>query len=368
MAESQEQVDYTNLLLAELERALSPARLAPYMRIAGHDRKFAIQLYLWNARLSKAFLFPLNVAEVTVRNAIHHALTTHYGSADWIFNPPFQQTPQSVRSHQTAHARLLAGRRAGAPPVTADDLVAALNFDFWSNLFRWEYDALWTLPGLLNATFPNLPAAETRVDVQNRVQKVNAFRNRIAHHEPIHRARHRDYHGAILDLIGLISTETADWVKACSTVMAVVRTPPTPATGIHGLPLASTSLRPPPTLGPDASLATLVDRLRAARPPIVLTTTVPEAVISMDMVTDYIAIRAAEDAGLVDLTTETVSDVLARTTPLRTVDIDINQSTGDLQAMFFPPNVPQNQRPQVAIVRRAGNTAGAILHPGLRYR
>ena len=150
--------------------------------------------------------------------------------------------------------------------------------------------------------------------------------------------------------------------------MAVVRTPPTLATGIHRLPLASTSLRSPPTVGPDASLATLIDRLRAARPPIVLTTTVPEAVISMDMVTDYIAVRATEDAGLVDLTTETATDVLARTAPLRTVDIDIDQSTGDLQAMFFPPNVPQNQRPQVAIVRRAGNPAGTVLHPGLRYR
>ena len=368
MAESQEQVAYTNLLLTELESALSPARLTPYMRIAGQDRKFAIQLYLWNSRLSKAFLFPLNVAEVTVRNSIHKAFTHQFGTPNWVFNPPFQQTPQSVRSHQTAHTRLLAGRRPGAPPATADDLIAALNFDFWSNLFRWEYDPLWTLPGLLNATFPNLPAGETRVGVQNRVQRVNTFRNRIAHHEPIHRARHRDYHDAILDLIGLVNTNACDWTEACSTVMAVVRTPPTPSTGVHGLPLASTSLRPPPAIDLTDTVATLLDRLCGARPPIALTTTPPVAVISLVMVAEFLSARSGDQAGLVDLTAETVSDVLARIAPLRTVNVDIDQSTGDLQALFFPPNVAQNQRPQVAIVRRAGNAVGAVFHPGLRYR
>lgn len=368
MAESQEQVAYTQPLLTALERTLSPARLAPYMNIAGQNRRFAMQLYLWNSRLSKAFLFPLNVAEVTVRNAIHQAFTHQFGTPDWVFNPPFQRTPQSVRSHQTAHARLLAGRQIGAPPVTADDLIAALNFDFWSNLFRWEYDPLWTQPGLLRATFPNLPAGATRVDVQNRVQRVNTFRNRIAHHEPIHRARHRDYHNAILELIGLVDTDARDWVETCSTVIAVVRTPPTPVTGIYGLPLASTSLRPPPTVEDNDTIAALLHRLGGARPPIALTTPPTEAVISLEMVTTFIAQKSLDQGGLIDLTMETVANLLAAVTPLRTVDIDINQSTGDLQALFFPTNVAQNLRPQVAIVRRNGHAVGSVMHPGLRYR
>jgi hypothetical protein len=368
MAESQEQVQYSNQRLSELERSLSRARLAPYRLAARGDQRFALQLYLWNSRLCKAFLFPLNVAEVTVRNAIHQALSQHFVNRNWVFNPPFHQTPQSITAGQIALSRLNATRPRGAPPITADDLVAALNFDFWSNLFRYEYDPLWATPGLLNLTFPNLPAGQTRVDVQNRVQKINQFRNRIAHHEPIHRARHRDYLDAILDLIGLVSFETRDWVASCSTVMAVVRSPPTPSTGIHGVPLSATSLRAPPTVSPNDSIATLLSLLETARPPIVICDAAPNAVISLDQTNRFILNRATSQGGLMDLHTDTVQDLLATATPLRTANIDIEASTGDLQALFFPKGVAQADRPQVVIVRQNGAAVGAALHPGVKYR
>jgi hypothetical protein len=73
MAESQDACAYDDELLAALEQAISPARFAPYLAAAGDDRKYAIQLYLWNARIAKAFLYPLHMAEITTRNAMHAA-------------------------------------------------------------------------------------------------------------------------------------------------------------------------------------------------------------------------------------------------------------------------------------------------------
>src|SRR5579872_2749145 len=111
MAESQEHIDYDADLLALLEDALSAPRLAPYISATKGDRKAAIQLYLWNSRLSKAFLFPLNVAEVTTRNAMYSAIAAEFSNPNWIFAPPFSLTPESQASHGRAISRLKAGSK-----------------------------------------------------------------------------------------------------------------------------------------------------------------------------------------------------------------------------------------------------------------
>ncbi|GGZ32186.1 hypothetical protein [Asticcacaulis endophyticus] len=98
MAESQEIITYTRALLAALDRSLSPERLAPYLGVAAQDRKHALHLYLWNARLSKSFLYPLNMAEVAIRNAMYNAISNEYADPNWLLNPPFPLTRHSRTS------------------------------------------------------------------------------------------------------------------------------------------------------------------------------------------------------------------------------------------------------------------------------
>jgi hypothetical protein len=364
MAESQETIEYDADLLAALEDALSTPRLAPYIGAARGDRKLAIRIYLWNSRLSKAFLFPLNIAEVTIRNAMDRALSSEFGGSNWILQPPFQLTPESEASRQRALLRL-----SGQPKP--EDLVGGLTLDFWSNLFRREYKALWERPGLLATTFPYLPAGGNRGAVQLRVAKINQFRNRIAHHEPIHTLDHRTIYEEILNLVALRSPRARDWVRRCSTVMMVVRTPPSVDSWLPGLPLSSTNLRQPLILSEDMALLAALPAIGDARPPIAL---VPEhgvdayRAVPASRIMSFIATQAVMLDGMLDLSAYTLSDVIAGTPSVPVVTIDRRASTGDVLAAFFPSGVPQSKRPQALLVISDKGVEGVILHPLIRYQ
>jgi hypothetical protein len=361
MAESQELINYDETLLAALEASLSAPRLAPYRYAANGNRQQAMTLYLWNSRLSKAFLFPLNVTEVATRNAMHHALSAKFGGPNWILNPPFSLTEESEASRKKAISRL-----TNTP--TSDDLVAALTFDFWSNLFRREYNAIWELPGLLTAIFPNLPLGEGRAAIQLRVAKINHFRNRIAHHEPIHDLNHREIYETILELIGLISKPTRRWVRSCSTIMTVVRTPPSADSRLPGLPLSSTNLRPPLVLPKSTSLLSTLAALGDIRPSIAL---VLEAgtyhAILPSRIIQFISQHATKLVGMIDLTEHTLADVIAQTTDIPISMIDKGASTGDALAAFFLTGTSSVQRPQALLVTSPSGIDGVILHPLIRY-
>ena len=87
MGQSQEPITYDRALLQALGNALSTSRMAPYLAKAQGDLAYAYQLYLWNARLAKSFLYPLGVLEVAVRNAMHGALSNAFGTDDWVLTP-----------------------------------------------------------------------------------------------------------------------------------------------------------------------------------------------------------------------------------------------------------------------------------------
>mgnify|MGYP003623101717 CR=1 FL=1 len=158
---------------AALARTLSESRFDVYLTtVGGLDVQAAIDLYVWNLRLGSSFYGALAIFEVTLRNALHHALTELYG-AHWFNSPRFvamaravlDPRPRPVRSPEPKHApeptdllrdiakveeRLTRElqNKAGESPAevsrlapTADDVVAALDFGYWTNLFN----AIWTL-------------------------------------------------------------------------------------------------------------------------------------------------------------------------------------------------------------------------------
>jgi abortive infection bacteriophage resistance protein len=191
MGESQHVIEYNVDLLTALETSLSTPRIQPYIAKANGNIAHAWQLYLWNARLAKSFLFPLGVLEVTVRNRIHHSLSSAFGTPDWIQDPKAHYAyfnDYTCLSHITAKDRLT--NLKGAPPKS-DELVAALSFDFWSNLLRSEYKSLWDEGNRLKDAFPLMNPMGLGT-IRPKVSRVNLLRNRIAHHEPIHTMHLRD--------------------------------------------------------------------------------------------------------------------------------------------------------------------------------
>lgn len=215
MAESQARFQYNNIW-SSIQECLSEARFAPYMRSAGFKHEYAFNLYLYNARLAKAFLFPLHIMEISLRNRIDKLLQDDFGQT-WPHNERFQNilTEESLRTLKTGIDR--------AKTRKTQDIVAELTFDFWSNLFRNEYDrSLWqSNMGLL---LPN--KHKTRRDFQKDVKALNKFRNRIAHHEPIHSLDITSLHSEILAVLEGLCTNTYLWVKHFSTINQAIRTKP----------------------------------------------------------------------------------------------------------------------------------------------
>jgi len=221
MAESQVPFPYDTAVAERLREALSQERFGTYLNAAGNDEQLAFDLYLYNSRLAKAFLYPLSMVEVTLRNRIDLILTSKYGS-DWPRNAAFRASLSSVDAQQ-AIAKAIS--RAGPGPKSK--VVAALTLDFWSNLFRKDYHDLWRFT--LHTAFPNLPRKVYRDDIQSALRKINDFRNRVAHHEPIIAENAPQVLSTIYKVTGYCSTDSLTWLRHHVTVAEVLRTRPTTA-------------------------------------------------------------------------------------------------------------------------------------------
>jgi CBS domain-containing protein len=219
MAESQ--VPYPNLpvQIAAIRASLSEPRFATYLKKGGGIEAYAVALYIYNARVAEAFMFPLGVVEITLRNAIDALLVTQHG-ATWHLDAGFRDTVLMPEGLSTLDKAI---QRAGASAARSR-VVAELTFDFWSNLFRPDYGALWRTG--LNIVFPNLPKTTTRHDIQMMARSINQFRNRVAHHEPVLDLNVTDVNARIVELVRLRCTETAAWLKHHSRLSAIIRTRP----------------------------------------------------------------------------------------------------------------------------------------------
>ncbi|WP_099206770.1 Abi family protein [Xanthomonas citri] len=225
MAESQVPFHYTDETNRQLVSALSEERYAPYMRRSGYKPDLAFQLYLYNARLAKSFLFPLHVVEIVLRNAIDEIFTQHFTDR-WPQDPGLTAilTPESKASLDKAIARSSRAR----PNWNKGDVIANLTFDFWSNLFRPEYDRpLWQTN--MRQLLPN--STLNRAAFQSIVSRINQLRNRIAHHEPILNENSAQRLKEILDVVSFRSSIAKGWLKDHSTVYQVLKTAPSMSAG-----------------------------------------------------------------------------------------------------------------------------------------
>ena len=220
MAESQHPFPYTPDDIASLKGSLSTARFATYLARAGNDEAYALELYLYNARLAEAFLYPLNVVEVTLRNAIDESLGAVYGPY-WPYDNHFRNKVLTSDGLSTLNKAI---GRAGGAGASRNQVVATLTFDFWSNFFRPEYGSFWRTK--LNIVLPRLPRSVSRHDIQTAVKEINQFRNRIAHHEPILDLNATDVMAKIKMVVQYRCQRTFLWMRHYNTVDLAMRSFP----------------------------------------------------------------------------------------------------------------------------------------------
>lgn len=192
-------------VLDALEIAFSPERLRTYKAACGGNLSQAIYLYNWNTTISQALYGPLQVFEITTRNAINRQLAVKYGDKWFEVSKPVIFADTQSEKIAKVVARFDKNRA-----IVLGDVVADLSFGFWSDLVAHQfYDELWKVA--LHRAFPNRPRGTKRSTLANPFIRLNTLRNRIAHHEPIwNRDLERDYKLTI-ELTSWICPITSDW-------------------------------------------------------------------------------------------------------------------------------------------------------------
>ena len=164
---------------SQLKYYLSNPRFNVYLSQTENDFGKAYLLYKANIELSEAFYPVLSVLEICLRNAINEQLKEHFNDSYWFknhlppeFRPFVLEAEQKITSqHKT---------------VTADKIIAELNFGFWNRLFNRHYTGLLWKP--LRLIFKNTPKhLRQRDTIADYLFRVRKLRNRVYHYEPIFR-------------------------------------------------------------------------------------------------------------------------------------------------------------------------------------
>ncbi|HEX6473194.1 MAG TPA: hypothetical protein VF069_29150 [Streptosporangiaceae bacterium] len=197
----------------QLIKAISTEQFARYEATVGGDVDLALRLYAWNIAVSGAFLGPLQVLEVSLRNALHDRLTACFAREDWWNARSLDLMFVHRQAIAAAYERI---RDAGKMP-TCGRVVAELSFGFWVGLLGAgaNYEMTLWRPALRHAFSADVG---TRKQVHHDFDRRRTFRNRIAHHESIFHRHLAGEHTHIIRLIRLICPVTAEWVTLNSRV------------------------------------------------------------------------------------------------------------------------------------------------------
>lgn len=175
----------------------STARINRYLLATGNSSKRAVKLYKANLRITQSFHPLLGVFEVVLRNRINDILTAHFTDPDWIIHQKggFMSDPSLSYTHKKTGQRITneflkreilkveKRLRKSGTAITSGKVIAEQTFGFWTDLFEVHHYKL--LKGKPIKIFGSLPSGFGRKEVNDELEKVRCFRNRINHNEPV---------------------------------------------------------------------------------------------------------------------------------------------------------------------------------------
>lgn len=172
----------------KLEHFLSQARLNRFLIATNNSKSRAKKLYRANLRVSQSFYPVLNLFEIFLRNAINEQITSHFQDQNWIIheksgfmnNRSLRSSRYYLKNSVIKSERKI--RRTGGI-VTSGKIIAEQSFGFWTSLFDTHHYRL--LRGTIIHCFPNKPSYVNRSIINQKLNYIREFRNRIYHNEPI---------------------------------------------------------------------------------------------------------------------------------------------------------------------------------------
>ncbi|WP_219506062.1 Abi family protein [Nonomuraea ceibae] len=199
-----------------LSNLLSPLRLAEYEVRCGGDPVAALRLHCWNTEISEAFYGPLQYLELAMRSTMTRELVTRFGRDDWWDAPGSRLNYIGQQRVTEAETKL---RRTGQNPPP-HMITEELPFGFYVSLLGSgnDYERLWR--SALHKAFPGYRGL--RRHLHRKVDHLRIFRNKIAHHGPIHHRHLAADHDAILECLHFIDAGLAKMVERHSRVSEVL--------------------------------------------------------------------------------------------------------------------------------------------------
>jgi hypothetical protein len=192
------------------------------MAACANDPARAIELYRWNAQISAAFLVPLHICEIALRNAIVGAIEDLYGPNWFHAGTAFERSLPKRASGYNPFQDLAFSRQGQS---SAGKIIPELKFMFWISMVTARHDARLWIPYITKhfpMLLPNATPSLRRRTLHGRLEDIRRFRNRIAHHEPVfNRPLALDY-SKITDVISWISRETTHWLSSFETVTSLL--------------------------------------------------------------------------------------------------------------------------------------------------
>ncbi len=194
---------------AEFQRSVSRDRFAQYRR-AEPGKVDAIALYLWNMSLAEALYPALHCVEVSLRNAVHRALSHQMKTSSW-YNDHVLLLQRQVSQVEAAQNELDRQHKTLEP----SRIVAELNFGFWVNLYSRPYLRTIVLP-TRHSVFPSASKRDLSPgNLSAKLQQIRDIRNRVFHHESIWQWPNLDgQHQNMIEVIGWISPVKRELVEA----------------------------------------------------------------------------------------------------------------------------------------------------------
>lgn len=203
----------------EFSSLVSEGRFASYQRAAGGDPDKAVALYRWSVELSAACFEAFHYVEVAVRNAIDREMRV-YVSEDrcgipWFLMPVIGKHQARFDDDVERVRRRL--RDQGRGRETRDQVVAGMEFGFWTNLLHSDHEELWR--HAIHKAFPH--SSGKRKDVVSVLEALRIFRNRLAHHDSLLADDVRFRLSQMLDVIGWINLGARQWLTGVERISSV---------------------------------------------------------------------------------------------------------------------------------------------------
>jgi len=183
--------------LKDFRHYFSSARVNRYLIATGNSTEKTVKLYKANLKISQAFHPLLGILEVVLRNRLNDVLALYFSDPDWIINQKsgfmsdsslrytYKRTGVVKTNDFLKREILKAEKRLNKTqtPITSGKIIAEQTLGFWTDLFEVHNYRL--LKGKPIQIFQTLPSGFGRKEVNDQLDKVRRFRNRINHNEPI---------------------------------------------------------------------------------------------------------------------------------------------------------------------------------------